>query len=240
MSNLEHFFENKLEDLGEAKTRLLTELEKKFGKERLYSDKMDFQFNSKNSFEIFNILNKIVFKNKLYKINICLDSMENIQNLIFKKTGIVNNTKYFALYFPEVNLKSGNLVDDSILISTDNQLMTMLFAINMICHEMIHMFDYHFGDIGKIIRAKQYTQGVEHYTNTFQTYLKKLNNEGLKIMIDGGNTPFDILNHEVVQATIDLQESQKDFDELVQRLKNGEKFSYCGITPRGTLAFIIA
>ena len=238
MSELEHLFDDK-SLLNEAKTRLLTALEKKFGKDKLYSTDMNFQFDTKNVIQIFDTLNSVVFNNRLNKIKIIIDSMDNIRKMVLERTGFATTANYYAIYFPEVN-DDCRLVRESILISNDNLNMTMLFAINMVCHEMIHMFDFHYGDIKQIVRSRRYRSGMEHHTNTFTKFLANLNQEGLKIMIDGGNTPFDILNHEVVQATIDLRESEEDFKDLVRRLRAGEKFSYCGITPRGTIAFLIS
>lgn len=44
-----------------------------------------------------------------------------------------------------------------------------------------------------------------------------------------------------IVTSYDQFDGEKDeFWDLVRRLRAGEKFSYCGITPRGTIAFLIS
>lgn len=66
--------------------------------------------------------------------------------------------------------------------------------------------------------------------------------EGLRVMTNGNNTPYDILNREAIQFTANLQEEEEaneHFKKLVKRLEAGEKIPNVVLTNHGTVAFFI-
>ena len=135
--------------LNEAKTKVLTAFEDVFGKDFVYSPKMDFEFDGKTFSKAYAILNAHLFDNKLNQkqtasyycsaadLGVLADKM-NIET--------ANNiNELYAAYIPEINLKTGKLVKESIMFIDDYGKMTFLFAIDVLCHEMIHQYDANYG-----------------------------------------------------------------------------------------------
>jgi hypothetical protein len=148
---------------------------------------------------------------------------------------------YYAAYIPEVNIKTNKIQKESILFFDDNGKMTLLFAISCLCHEMIHQYDAHYG-IWLNIAQEDSKLGIDrsHDTPFFVKYAKLAAMEGLRVMTDSRNTPFDILNREAIQFSLQLQENEDEaFKRLVERLKAGEKIPNVCLTDRNTVAFFV-
>ena len=50
---------------------------------------------------------------------------------------------------------------------TSHGKMTFMFMVNTICHELIHQYDSHFGDLAAAVKLNSYVKGLEHKTKTF-------------------------------------------------------------------------
>ena len=126
---------------------------------------------------------------------------------------------------------------------TDNGLMTFMFIVNAICHEMIHQYDAHFGNMKDIVHSNQYFKGIEHKTRTFAQLMAIANNQGIKVMVTGKNIPIDILNQEAVQFTLNLQENEDSnwVQYYIDRIKRGDRkgIENMGIAPNGDLCLVL-
>ena len=232
-------------NLYEAKTKLLTAFENKFGKDFVYSPEMNFEFDSKSFSIVYSLLNAYLFENKLklkkFKIYNC--SLEDL-NAFAKRMNIqttVNLEDLYAAYVPEIDKKTNRLMNESILFINDKGKMTFLFAVGELCHEMIHQYDANYGNFIRIIKEDEQL-GIDrsHETPIFVRFMKLAALEGIRVMINGNNTPFDILNQEAIQFTLNLQEDDNThFQELVKRLEAGEKIPNVCLTDRGTVAYFI-
>ena len=231
--------------LYEAKTKLLTAFENKFGKDFVYSPKMDFEFNMKSFSIVYSLLNAYIFENKLRqkKLNTYICSSNNLNEIIEKmniKTTIDPNDLY-AAYIPEINKNTNKLMRESILFMNDKGKTTFLFAVSELCHEMIHQYDANYGNFIQIIKEDEQL-GIDrsHETPIFVRFMKIAALEGIRVMINGNNTPFDILNQEAIQFTLKLQEDDNThFQELVKRLEAGEKIPNVCLTNRDTVAYFV-
>lgn len=231
--------------LHEAKTTLLTAFEKTFGKDFVYSPNMDFEFTNDTFSKVYALLNAHLFENrlKMKKLNIYRCTPTDVQMFI-DKMHIANADdpeKLFAAYMPEVNKITGKLQRESILLMTSKEKMTFLFAVGELCHEMIHQYDANYGILLKIAKEDE-KFGIDrsHDTPFFVKFMRMAAMEGIRVMINGNNTPFDILNQEAIQFTINLRENDNaHFFEMVKKLENGESVQNVCLTNRGTVAFFI-
>lgn len=233
-------------DLREAKTKLLTACEDKFGKSLVYSPKMDFDFtNTQNFWSIYDILNAYLFANKLpnkrhIKIYACL---KNDLIALSKQVNLIGDTSKdrYAIYAPEIDINTSKLKGESIFLLDDYGKKTFLFAVSCICHELIHCFDAHNGILIRIMKEDEKLNiDRSHQTPCFVRYMKLAAMEGIRVMTNGNNTPYDILNQEAIQFAYNLQEdNNENFYKLVERLKAGEKIPNVYLTPRNTVAFFI-
>lgn len=229
----------------EAKTKLLTAFENKFGKDFVYSPKMNFKFDSKSFSQVYSLLNAYLFENKLKLKRLKVFNCSDIDlNITINKMNIktTNDLKdLYAAYVPEVNKKTNKLVSESIFLMTDKGKMTFLFAVGELCHEMIHQYDANYGNFIRLIKEDEQL-GIDrsHETPIFVRFMKLAALEGIRVMINGNNTPFDILNQEAIQFTLNLQEDDNThFQDLVKRLEAGEKVPNVCLTNRGTVAYFI-
>lgn len=239
------FDNSSLINIQEAKTKILTEFENRFGKDFVYSPKMDFEFTTKSFSIVYSILNTYLFGNNLNQKNLyvyecSVDDLRDIINKINVSVKIDPNNIY-ASYVPEINNKTGKLSKEAIFIVEQNTKTTFLFAVSELCHEMIHQYDAHHGILLQLLK-EDIRLGIDrsHETPIFVRYMKLASLEGIRVMINGNNTPFDILNQEAVQFTLNLQEDDNShFFELVERLKAGEKIQNVCLTNHDTVAFFI-
>lgn len=230
-------------ELNEAKTKVLNEFEKKFGKDFVYSRNMDFCFDSKSFSIVYKILNAYLFDNKLKlnKLDLYICSRDDFQIMVNRLNCKNKDTScLYAAYLPEIHGKTGKLIKESIFIMNDKK-MTFLFAVSCLCHEMIHQFDTNYGILIQLMKEDE-ERGIDrsHETPIFVRYMRLASMEGIRVMINGNNTPFDILNQEAIQFTMNLQEDDNThFFELVKRLKAGEKIPNVCLTNRDTVMFLI-
>lgn len=237
--------DSKAISLCEAKTALLTAFEKTFGKDFVYSPDMDFEFTNDTFSKVYALLNAHLFENRLKtkKLNVYRCSAIDAQMFIDKMhiTNADDPEKLFAAYVPEVSKATGKLQRESILLMTDKGKMTFLFAVGELCHEMIHQYDANYGILLKIAKEDE-KLGIDrsHDTPFFVKYMRLAAMEGIRVMINSNNTPFDILNQEAIQFTINLQEDDNaHFFDIVERLENGKPVQNACLTNRGTVAYFI-
>ena len=231
--------------LNEAKTKVLTTFEDVFGRDFVYSPNMDFEFDGKTFSKAYSVLNAHLFDGKLsHKKTVSYYcSSTDLEMLVDKMhvqtTGSIN--ELYAAYVPEIDKKTGKLVRESIMFIEDYGKMTFLFAVDTLCHEMIHQYDANYGIFLRVAK-EDVKLGIDrsHETPIFVKYMKLAALEGLRVMINGSNTPFDILNQEAIQFTISFQENDNShFFELVRRLESGEKVPNACLTKRGTVALFV-
>lgn len=230
-------------DLYEAKTKLLTAFEDKFGKEFVYSPELSFDFTAKNLKALYKILNVHFFANKLdfSKLITYGCTLADLQKYSKQKNILGTCDDCYAAYVPEINRKTGKIVNESMFFIDDYGKKTFLFAAACLFHEMIHQYDARYGILSQVLQQDE-KLGIDrsHQTPVFVRYMQFAAMEGLRVMTNGNNTPYDILNREAIQFTANLQEeADMHFKELVKRLEAGEKIPNVVLTNRGTVAFFI-
>lgn len=206
---------------------------------------MDFDFTDpKNFWCIYDILNAYLFINELpnrknLKVYACT---KNDLLVLSKQVNIISDVSEdrYAIYAPEIDM-NGHLKGESIFLLDDYGKKTFLFAVSCICHELIHHYDAHNGVLIRIIKEdEQCNIDRSHQTPIFVRYMKLAALEGIRVMTNGNNTPYDILNQEAIQFTYNLQEdNNENFFKLVERLKAGEKIPNVCLTKRNTVAYFI-
>ena len=109
-------------DLCEAKTNLLTAFEKKFGRDIVYSDELNFEFDNKSFSDVYALLNAHLFNNELKTNNLYSYNCSNddLKHFIHKMNIPTNNVQYYAAYVPEVDIKTNKIQKESILFFDGN------------------------------------------------------------------------------------------------------------------------
>jgi hypothetical protein len=106
--------------------------------------------------KVFDILNASLFSNQLPKIDVMCLSAEEIQTVFDKHHHKCNANKFHAVYFPLPDFTKINFIRKNqfpkihylmINTSTIDFNMNFAFAINSLCHEMIHYLDTIKGDL---------------------------------------------------------------------------------------------
>lgn len=235
--------DDSLLDLHEAKTKLLTAFEDKYGKDFVYSPEMTFEFTTSTAKLLYKLLNAYLFNNALNakKLRMYNCTLADIRAMCRKYSINMSSSEYYALYVPEISKKTKKLVNESMLFIDDYGPKTFLFAASCLCHEMIHQYDAHHGILTQILEEDE-ALGIDrsHETPIFVRFMRLAAVEGLRVMINGNNTPYDILNQEAIQFTMNLQEdADHNFEKLVARLEAGEQIPNVFLTDRDTVAFFI-
>lgn len=229
--------------VNEAKTKALDFLEREFGHDRVFSSIPNEQFSQSLYKRIFRVLNATLFGNRLSPIVVALYTQDKFHDVL-KKLGQDNDLTYYAAYIPQFSNDKSKVIRETMFMITDNGLLTFMFIVNSICHELIHQYDIHFGDMKNIIYNNKYIKGIEHKTRTFSQLMTLANMQGIKVMVTSKNTPIDILNQEAVQFTLNLQEDEENpncIQYYIDRIKRGDTkgIENMAIAPDGSLCLIL-
>lgn len=180
------------------KTELTEKLENKFGN---LTNK--FVFYKENVKYIFNVLNEFIFQKKLQYPKIVIDTLENINNM-YKKSCQKFSCQYSPLtdnivaLFHVILINSDeeleNIKDVSqlkfenqhiFIMSDSKHVKTIYDFVNAFCHELIHYYDYEFGQLKNIylLNTNSNEQSFDsHNSGTFQKKMKLANELGLNVV----------------------------------------------------------
>ena len=210
--------------LNEAQSAILNALEKQFGKVIYNND--PFVPTNEVMNQVFNILNKTLFSNQLPKIDVLCIS-ENELQAIFNKYNYAQRkaSDLYAVYFPlpdwsKINYIKKNQIPPIHYLAiniTQNEPLNFAFAINSLCHEMIHYLDTIKGDIlFRIYDAynKKQDAGDEHLTPMFIKKMNQFNKEGMTIMPNGNDVPIKDLCQLSSYRMKKLEEMEKQLSEI--------------------------
>ena len=141
--------------INEAKTSALDLLEKQFGKDRVFSTIPLESFSTSLYKKIFRVLNATLFGNKLSP-TVTYECTEDEFHTILKKLNNDNDFEYYAAYIPQYSRDKSKAERETLFMITDHGKMTFMFIVNAICHELIHQYDSHFGDLAIAIKLNRY------------------------------------------------------------------------------------
>lgn len=235
-------------DESEKNNACIDELVEQFGKEQVF-DKNKNNLNQNDYCKIFDILNKHIFKNNLKKIQINYFSFDKIIKTLKNNAVSIENlpeNDIFAFYFVSYDIvhqsKSMNIKNEIIFLNKDNlQHMNFIYAVNVICHEMIHYYDRLFGEYETIVASeikKRNSQNF-HYTTTFLTKQRQAYNMRLYIIPYADPAKIEKLNKEAYDCLIsednDL-EKPLTIDEIAKNIK--DKKHIC-ITGKNTICIMM-
>ena len=152
-----------LKRIDESKSPLLDACSRKFGEDVVFGSKdMLFNLNEDNIMALFAIIDKFVFESRLktldnLKVFVGNPSVLNKAILQYSNNEPIDLKNYFALYRPDQYIYRnppviGKYVVDikknGIFINTEtHRTSTFSYAASCLCHEMIHVYDMHFGKL---------------------------------------------------------------------------------------------
>ena len=147
------YWSKQLQLMNEAQSAILNALEKEFGK-TIYDNNSFIPTNDVIN-KVFDILNTTLFSNQLLKIDVMCLSAEKIQNIFDKHNHKRNANELHAVYFPLPDFTKINFVRKNqfpkihylMINTTTDYNMNFAFAVNSLCHEMIHYLDTIKGDL---------------------------------------------------------------------------------------------
>lgn len=147
------YWSKQLQLMNEAQSAILNALEKEFGK-TIYDNNLFIPTNNVMN-KVFDILNATLFSNQLPKIDVMCLSAEKIQNIFDKNNHKRNANELHAVYFPlpdftKINFARKNQfpkIHYLMINTTTDYNMNFAFAVNSLCHEMIHYLDTIKGDL---------------------------------------------------------------------------------------------
>ena len=180
--------------MNESKSPILNVLEKQFGK-YLYSN-ANFNLNNEIMQQCFNLLNKSLFANQLPNIDIQCIPTSRIEQIFQQYNNKKHADEQVAVYFPIADFNRVNFIKKNqipnvhyLMLNTDFHNITFAFAINCLCHEMIHYLDTIKGDV--LLKYKMHidkmrnnepTEFDEHDTDVFIKKSDQFNKQGLTII----------------------------------------------------------
>lgn len=221
------YWSKQLQLMNEAQSAILNALEKEFGK-TIYDNNLFIPTNNVMN-KVFDILNATLFSNQLPKIDVMCLSAEKIQNIFDKHNHKRNANELHAVYFPlpdftKINFARKNQfpkIHYLMINTTTDYNMNFAFAVNSLCHEMIHYLDTIKGDLllkWKIAYDnKRLKDFDEHKTDIFMKKEKQFNKEGLTIIPNDGGFSQKDLNDFSLMRMKKLQEME---DVLLDPLKS--------------------
>lgn len=185
--------------MNEAQTAILNALEKEFGKAIYDNDNFIPTDDVMN--KVFDVLNKTLFNNQLPKLDVLCITENELQSIFDRHNYILRKASdLYAVYFPlpdwsKINHVKKNQIPPVHYLAiniTQNEPLNFSFAINSLCHEMIHYLDTIKGDIlFRIYDAYARKQDVvdEHLTTVFIKKSDQFNKQGMTIMPNGNDVP---------------------------------------------------
>lgn len=199
---------------------VLSSFEKSFPKEivRANPKERPFEASETNLRKIFSVLNGLVFENKVGSIDMFLGNNKEIVTFLKERFDKdvsevdVSNYLGFHVFVPiEETVKHRYKLpsDQTIVFNTSYGKSSFGYAVSLICHEMIHNYDFHFGEALKYSYAnKQYNLGINlHYTPTFRRFMKEIPEKyDIPIFVDGDGRPYIELNEEAQKYFLSLKE----------------------------------
>ena len=221
------YWSKQLQLMNEAQSAILNALEKEFGK-TIYDNNSFIPTNDVIN-KVFDILNTTLFSNQLLKIDVMCLSAEKIQNIFDKHNHKRNANELHAVYFPLPDFTKINFVRKNqfpkihylMINTTTDYNMNFAFAVNSLCHEMIHYRDTIKGDLLLKWRIaydnKRLKDFDEHKTDIFMKKEKQFNKEGLTIIPNDGGFSQKDLNDFSLMRMKKLQEME---DVLLDPLKS--------------------
>lgn len=235
--------------LNEAQTGILNALEKEFGN-RIYNDE-EFIPTSETMNKIFDILNKTLFSRQLPKIDVLCMTESQLQELFDKHNykGYKASDLY-AAYIPLPDWKLINHVKKCqmppvhymVMNISQSKPMNLSFAINSLCHEMIHYLDTIKGDVlFKVLKAHRERSEFEdeHSTDIFKKKTEQFNKQGMTIMPNGNDEDIQELSKLSSYRMRKLQETEKRVIDADSNAQSYDFMSKVQVNPDGTLGMIV-
>ena len=215
---------------------VLLEFEKAFPSEVVRGDPKErpFDFSSNNMQNVFDILNRVVFDSKLNNTTLySLNSVEICELLAneydtHEDPEQMEHHMAFHILWPYEG--TGN--DRFRYVKTDKEAIVFNnsfgrcsfgYAAATLCHEMIHMYDYIFGDALKRGYAKNtyHIDFDEHLSQVFRQFMKKAREEyDIPVIVDGNGHSYFELNEEAQKYFLSLKEESVILSEN-EKTKNG-------------------
>lgn len=177
---------------------------------------------------IYNILNRTLFNNKLSMPEIICGTSGQISGILIS----LGNTKYtpdiisrfYAIYMPMAKIvgmpfnAKFEFESERIFVNISNGKMTFAFLASSVCHEMIHQYDAHFGDVAKIYKNQELTgQEVDiHTTAVFMKKMELANRNMLTVIPNGSGMSFAELNEYMANRVNGINESDKPSEEEIR------------------------
>lgn len=201
--------------MNESKSPVLNAIEKIFGHDRIFNDKIDFIPDNVTMNKLFDSLNKILFNNRLPKIEVLCLSGSQIQQIFDRHQHNKDPNSFYALYFPIIDWNKITFVKKNqlpkihyLIINTDNAPYSFSFILSQLCHEMIHYLDTVKGDVLFKFKTgfKNNIIENEHVTQIFMDKTNDINKTGISIFPDDGGFTSDELNKLCINRIKKLEE----------------------------------
>ena len=227
--------------IDESVENIFDLFKKQFPADVVDSTKMNFEFDSRNLFIIFDILNFHFFNGALDRIQFAMCSAEDFKELLLN-IGKEEDAKfeYYAVYMPQYTNAKNEQVMQTIFIIDSYGKMTFKFAVSCLLHEMIHYYDFTLGDMSNMVKNGKYRRGAEHATDTFNKYMAFARQEGIKVMPNGYGKKFEKLNIDAAEfKPVDESGENAGWADMVNRLKAGEDIPGVALAPNGNVVFIV-
>lgn len=203
--------------LLESESIVIQTLIKKFGKSRVFSDSRSVVATDELVQEIFDALNASFFNNSLPKVKILCTNTAGVRKFLSDRDPDVDYSNHlvfgvyslmYDVFADDVNIdKIANyqftgdetvktygqtIIIDSELTRNSN----LIFLVNCVCHEMIHMFDDYHRDYKSLILKMSIRNDRfdAHTTPVFEKKMREARKHKMKIEIDGTGIPFPTLN----------------------------------------------
>ena len=239
--------------MDESKSLLLDACSREFGEDVVFDDsQMLFELTSDNIALVFKLLDKHMFNNKLLLANSLSLFIGSAQQLNNKILDYSNNTpidldQYIALYQPDKydyidnnNRHISTIRKDAIFVNNElHQYATFSLILQVLCHEMIHAYDMHFGGLFKYMMwALNAGAPIEiidynsHFTKVFKQMKNKFENEtNVQMPITGDNKDFDTRCREAAENIHLLRED--DIEGMLITQEMIDKYSDSGFVQFG-------
>ena len=200
---------------------VLNEFEKEFPRSIVRADPSErpLEVTEENMRKIFNVLNKMIFKDKIEKIKLFSGNNSKIigflnaefnENISEKE---MSNHLGFHVVIPIEDKEKNRYVISSnevIVFNTTYGKSSFGYAVSIICHEMMHCYDFHCGDALKYSYVnRQYGLNINlHRTSVFKYFMTEIPDKyDIPVFIDGNGKSYIELNEEAQKYFLSLKES---------------------------------
>lgn len=229
-------------------SNIIDALVDEFGRDVVECDELKYGFDDFDIFKLANMLNHVCFDDKLDISKLILkladNNQENLDDLN-KRQRNATTAFYYAIYVPVCsNDNESDFLAELLYINCETKKMTFMHIVNTICHELIHMYDAHYGNVLQLMKAG--TISDEHSTSIFLNMMEKFNKLGLNIMKTLRMKDFDDINKysvekmKLIAENIDENTWSESSRELLRKFRNGTAPKNVCLGDDGSIAFIFA